>query len=150
VTAVDPLADHYRGLLERFDLKPPVETIACRGEEVAERFGENSFDVGYSRNALDHAADPIQAIESLVGVVRPGGAIVLTHNRREGEAQHYEQLHQWNFDVQEGRFVVYNRTTFHDIGERLGRQVAITARVFETPHGAWVAATLHLADGDSA
>lgn len=149
VTAVDPLADHYRALLERFDLKPPVETVACRGEDVAERFGANSFDVGYSRNALDHAADPMQAIESLVRVVRPGGAIVLTHNRREGEAQHYEQLHQWNFDVKDGRFVVYNRTTFHDIGERLGPHVAITARVFETTHGAWVAATLLLQGDDS-
>jgi SAM-dependent methyltransferase len=142
VVAVDPLADDYNDLLDRAGVSPPVRTIRCRGEDVAATFGVEKFDIGYARNALDHAAHAMEALESLVHSVRPGGVVVLIHSRREAETQSYEQLHQWNFDVTNGRFVVYGKRGFYDIEDRLGPVVTITTNIYSGRHGSWVAATM--------
>lgn len=119
LTAVDPLADRYAEMLARAGVRAPVATRACRAEELVERFGAAAFDVAYARNSLDHAADAMAAIWNMVSIVRPGGRVVLVHGRREGEARGYEQLHQWNFDVEDGRLVLWSRRARFDVAERL-------------------------------
>jgi SAM-dependent methyltransferase len=142
LTAVDPLADGYNELLERAGITPPTRTLACRGEEVAARFGSGAFDVAYARNSLDHSVDAMAAVQNLVEVVRTGGVVAMIHGRREGETHDYEQLHQWNFDVRDGRLVLYSRRAFYDVAERLGAAVEVASRVWETPHGPFVSATI--------
>lgn len=142
VVAVDPLADDYNALLDAAGISPPVRTIRCRGEDLVETFGADSFDIGYARNALDHTADPITAIENLVQAVRPGGVIALLHTAREAENQRGEGLHQWNFDIQDGRLVVYGKRGRYDLAEHFDRQVRITAKVYSAPHASWIAATI--------
>jgi hypothetical protein len=58
VRAVDPLANKYNRLLEDAGLAPTIRTEAVDGEKLVERFGRDRFDIAYSRNALDHTADP--------------------------------------------------------------------------------------------
>ena len=42
-------------------------------------------------------------------VVKPGGWIVLKHTINEAETENYSQLHDWNFNLEAGRFVIWNR-----------------------------------------
>jgi SAM-dependent methyltransferase len=143
IVAVDPLADGYQRLLAGAGLTAPVPTQACRGEDVARRFGTGAFDIAYARNAVDHSAEAITVIESMLDAVRVGGTVLLHHYRREAELMRYEQLHQWNFDVQDGRLVLFNRRGRVDVAARLDHRATVAARVHGGSfHGDWVAATI--------
>ena len=106
VTAVDPLADSYNRLMDGLGIRPPVPPLACRGEDLLEVFSPDSFDIAYGLNAIDHAVDPFRVISNMVEVVRPGGLVVLLHHRAAAEGSLYRDLHQWNFDVRGGDFVI--------------------------------------------
>jgi Methyltransferase domain len=72
ITATDPLADHYNRILREAGIDPPVQTVACRGEELRERFAAGTFDIAFSQNALDHSIDPAKVIEDMVELVGEG------------------------------------------------------------------------------
>jgi SAM-dependent methyltransferase len=143
VTAVDPLAGEYDRLLARHGVSPPVRTEEVEGEQLLERFGPAAFDIAYSRNALDHAVDPMRIIENMVKVVRPAGYVLLRHVRNEAVNQDYVQLHQWNFDLRQGRFVVWRPGQEIDVGERLSGQAETRCWVEDEgdPHG-WLVCLL--------
>jgi SAM-dependent methyltransferase len=107
LTAVDPLADEYNRLLKQHRAVAPLPVECLDGERVLEHFGPERFDVAYSCNALDHAVDPVPIIQNMIEVVRPDGYVVLRHVRNEAINQAYVQLHQWNFDERDGRFVIW-------------------------------------------
>ena len=121
VVAVDPLADDYVGLLRERGIDAPVLPTACAGEKLFERFGENSFDISYALNSLDHSADPLVVLDNMRRVLRPGGRVALTHMRNEGERNGYFGIHFWNLDCDDGRFVIWNRDERHDVAAELGR-----------------------------
>jgi SAM-dependent methyltransferase len=129
IVAIDPLANAYDRLLHECGITPPVRTRQCRGEDIVGVFGRQVFDIGYARNSLDHSIDPMVVIENLVEAVKPGGTIVLRHYRREGETMRYEQLHQWNFDVEDGRLVVWGKRRRYDISGRLAGRATVIARI---------------------
>src|SRR5207344_2449216 len=90
---------------------PIVRTIPCPAESVADVLGEARFDVVYSQNALDHTEDPMAGLEQMVRAVKPGAWVVLKHAVDEAETQSYGSLHDWNFRIEDGRFVIWNRET---------------------------------------
>lgn len=108
VTAVDALAARYDEILSRAQIVPPVRTVFAHGEKLGEVFGENSFDFAHARNSLDHAYDPMEAIRQMVRVVKPGCHVYLWHVAHVGENENYRGLHQWNFDIINGDFVIGN------------------------------------------
>ena len=128
VVAVDPLARRYDELLAEAGVKPPVRTEPLEGERLAERFGEGRFDIAYSRNALDHAVDPVEIVRQMVAVVRPGGWVVLRHARNEAVHQDYVQLHQWNFDERDGDFFVWRTDSETNVTEELGGEAEVVCR----------------------
>jgi len=128
ITAVDPLADDYDRILAEAGVTPPVRTRRGEGEKLLELFQPASFDVAYSANALDHSYDPLRVIGNMVAVVKPGGVVLLRHRRNEAESKDYLGLHQWNFDVQAGRFVIWNQDVSHDVAEALAGRADVTAR----------------------
>jgi SAM-dependent methyltransferase len=143
VTAVDPLADHYRRLLNEHGLEPPVLTERLQGEQLVERFGRGQFDVAYARNALDHAVDPVAIAENMLEVVRPGGYVVLRHVRNEAVRQRWIQLHQWNFDERDGRLVVWRPGVEIDMAERLATAtISCYTEASEEPGVTWVVAVI--------
>jgi SAM-dependent methyltransferase len=143
VVAVDPLGDQFAALIERAGLSPPVPTTPCRGEDLVSRFGSDRFDIAYARNSVDHAADPLLVIENMLSVVRPGGEVILHHYRREAENMGYEGLHQWNFDLRDGRVVLFNRHRAIDVGAELSDRARTDAVTHEGGyHAAWIAATI--------
>jgi SAM-dependent methyltransferase len=131
IVPVDPLADEYDRLLEDAGLVPPIRTIAVAGEDLPEHFGSRTFDFAYACNALDHSADPLRIISNMVAVVRPSGVVVLRHKRNEGEQARYGGLHQWNFDVADGRLLLWNEAEKVDVGSALGGRAVATAWVSE-------------------
>lgn len=127
ITPLDPLAGDYDRILSAAGVTPPVRTRPGVGEELLEVFGPGSFDIAYSANALDHSYDPLLVIGNMVDVVRPGGFVLLRHRRNEAETKDYLGLHQWNFDVQAGRFVIWNRQASHDVAEALAGKAEVSA-----------------------
>jgi SAM-dependent methyltransferase len=111
LVAVDPLADEYEALLAQHRIDPPVATQSCAAEELADVLGEARFDLVYCQNALDHSEDPLRGLEQMLRVVKPDRWVVLKHAVDEGEREAYVQLHDWNFNIEDGRFVIWNPTT---------------------------------------
>jgi SAM-dependent methyltransferase len=106
ITATDPLAAEYAEIMRNAGIEPPVPPIACRGEDLLQRFQPDTFDVAFARNALDHSADPVRVITNMVHLVKEGRFVVLKHSRSEGRRQFYRGLHQWNFDLEDGEFII--------------------------------------------
>jgi SAM-dependent methyltransferase len=134
IVAADPLADEYARVLREAGIEAPVVPVACGGEELVERFGPASFDVAYALNSLDHSADPMAVIGNMLTVASPGGRVALTHMRCEGERNGYFGIHFWNMDIQEGRFVVWNRDERHDVGTELAGRAEVEGEL----SGDWV------------
>ena len=127
IVATDPLAREYGRLLERFGITPPVRTAQCRGEDLVSAFGPGAFDIAHARNSIDHSANPLVVIENMAASVGPGGSVVLHHYRREGERARYANLHQWNFDVEQGRLMIWGRRQTYDVAAELGPGATVTA-----------------------
>jgi SAM-dependent methyltransferase len=106
ITATDPLAAEYSEIMRDAGIEPPIPPIACRGEDLLQRFRPGTFDIAFARNALDHSADPVQVITNMVQLVKEGRFVVLKHLRSVGRHQFYRGLHQWNFDIEEAEFVI--------------------------------------------
>jgi len=126
ITPIDPLADEYARILAHYGVHAPVPTRKSEGESIARQFNAGTFDFAYARNALDHSRDPRSVICQMVQVVKPGGYVVLRHRPNEAIGAAYAGLHQWNFDVRGGRFVIWNEQVRHDMSRVLWRRGDLT------------------------
>ena len=99
ITAVDPLADFFNELMAARGITPPVRPVAGWGERLTEQFGEDQFDITYSRNAVDHSYDPIKCIDEMIKVTKKNGYIIVETNERAGSLENWHGLHQWDFFV---------------------------------------------------
>ena len=106
IVPLDPLAEQYNALLARLSIRPPIPTLRGFGENLVEQFGEESFDLAYSSNALDHTQDPVTVIRQMLKVVKTGHYVYLTHFTNEGHREGYWGIHQWNFDIKRGDLVI--------------------------------------------
>ena len=111
ITAVDPLADGYDAVLAKYGVTPPVRTEKLPGEELTKRFAAETFDLVHARNCLDHAYNPVKAIEQMIQVAKRGGYVLLEHHPNEADKQEHRGLHQWNFTTNAaGDFVISGRS----------------------------------------
>ena len=133
ITAVDALADEYTNLLMDCGIDPPIRTLRCDSEQLAERFPRNSFDLAYARNALDHAYEPMSAIEQMVELVRPEGVLLLEHYANEGEHAKYVGLHQWNFDIVDGACLLWQPGRLFNVADELGSRATVAGEKTELP-----------------
>jgi SAM-dependent methyltransferase len=106
LTAVDPLANEYAKLISKYRVNLPVKTRKADAEKLTEVFPENTFDLAYARNCLDHSYNPEKAILEMIKVTKPGRYILLEHQANEGEHQGYRGLHQWNFSCRDNDFMI--------------------------------------------
>ena len=107
VVGVDPLADTYNTLLDKQGLVPCNRTLRGEGEHLSE-LELGLFDLVYSRNALDHAYDPIRAIREMTKLCKASGAVFFEGNVNESCRERGVGLHQWNFmPVDNGDLVVW-------------------------------------------
>ncbi len=143
LAAADPLGEEYAALLAGAGVQAPVPTQAVAGEQLGEAFEPASFDIAYARNALDHSIDPALIIRTMLAIVRPGGFVILRHYENEAETMGYEELHQWNFCVEDGRLVVWNDRRRIDVAAELEGEATVVAGVEGgSGHAAWVTAVI--------
>ena len=110
ITAVDPLADEYDRILDKYQIQPLVRTQGLAAEDLTKEFPSDSFDLVFARNCIDHACNPERAILEMIDVVKGGSYILLEHGLNEAEDQNYQGLHQWNFSVSDnGDFLIRSK-----------------------------------------
>ena len=93
----DVLAPQYDATLARVGLEPRVRTQYCPAEAIARCFAPDYFDMVTSFNALDHAQAPVDGIEQMLTVLKPGGSMVLLHHANESAQQGGAGMHRWDF-----------------------------------------------------
>jgi SAM-dependent methyltransferase len=105
VLGADPLLDMYRVVLARHGLDSlphlMVEDGWGCGIEDLPHDASARFDVVYTSNALDHTQDPLRAIQSLCGALRPGqrGLVIIQVATNEGTRQGWDQLHKFDMRI---------------------------------------------------
>lgn len=90
---VDPLAVDYKRLFPR--VQAGAVTVAAIGEELP--FGDASFEIVLSDNVIDHATRPLEIIDEIVRVLKPGGLLFFTVNIHHPLYNLASHLHgMWN------------------------------------------------------
>ncbi len=127
ITAVDALANEYNHLLKEFDITPLVRTELCEAERLLERFPTNHFDLVHVCNALDHSYDPLLGLLQMLAVVKPGHYVLVQGAVNEGETAQYQGFHQWNFEVNNGDFLIWNHQIRFSVNDVLSEVCQINA-----------------------
>jgi len=96
----------------------PNEAHQVKGEDLKQYFGDRKFDAVVSSNGIDHSADPKTVLENMAAVSK--GPIYLEHYRNCAVLNHWKGLHQWNFDIREGRVILWSQGIQLDIANILG------------------------------
>lgn len=109
LTAIDPLARDYVDLLERYGIEYPVKPVKLRGEKLLKHFPASSFDIVYSRNALDHAANVSRCIDQIHGVLKSGGFFFLEGLVCEGTHNRWRGLHDHDLVIMGGQLMHFDR-----------------------------------------
>jgi len=141
ITAVDPLADEYNQMFQKYGITPLVMTQAGKAEELVARFGTNRFDLVHARNCIDHAHDPVRAIEQMVSVAKPGGIVHLHHAVNEADTEGYCGFHQWNFHGTTEWFYISNQMQTINMTLRLAPVATITNKILGG--NKWIITTIH-------
>lgn len=109
ITAVDPLADEYNALIDRYGVVPPVRTQRCAAEELSQICPDNTFDLVNATNCIDHSFDPVKAMLAMVRVLKPGRVLTMRHAENEADSHRYGGLHQWNLTMAAGDFWIRSK-----------------------------------------
>jgi SAM-dependent methyltransferase len=139
LTAVDALADYYDQLPFPKGL-PIIKTQKCESEKLTEKFPDESFDLVYAKNTLDHSYDPVEAFMQMIAVTKRGGIIVTEHAANEALNANWDGMHQWNFHIENRDMKISNKS------DTLSLTHAITGKALIidlSPDGdAWVTCVL--------
>ena len=120
LTAVDPLAEEYDGIMKKYNFHYPVKPIKGYGEQLLKLFKRESFDVVYSSNALDHVVSPGKSMRNICEVVKKCGIIFLEGFVNEGTKENWTGLHKHDLFPKDGQI-------FHCGQER--KEVSLTSRL---------------------
>lgn len=128
VIAVDPLAEIYNMLRERYHINSEIKIETGFVELLDKKFREESFDFVHMSNALDHAFDALYGLYELLYVCKIGGAVILRHHENEAENENYEGFHQWNLSVHnnEESFIIWRDNVRYNVCELLKDVVDIS------------------------
>lgn len=78
----------------------PGVDIVCKGEEILEKFGENSFDIVVSSELMEHARNWKTIISNIKHVCKPGGLVVIT-TRSFGFGLHGYPYDYWRYETED-------------------------------------------------
>ena len=104
----DALADEFNQILKECGINPVTALEKQNMESLT--YPDKSFDIVYCCNALDHCADPLNAVKEMYRVLKPRGWIYLKHVVNVGEHEKYAGLHMWNVDIgNNNECIIWNR-----------------------------------------
>jgi SAM-dependent methyltransferase len=128
IVAIDPLADAYNTLLEKYGILPFIRTKKGEAETLNEsEIGQ--FNLVYSRNALDHSYDPLTAIGRMISVLRTHGVVYIEGSVNEAVKQKYHGLHRWNFlPVDNGDLVIWGASEARSLQKSVGANYKVSAK----------------------
>ncbi len=129
ITAVDPLAGVYKTIFAKHNLRPPVQTRFATAEDLSLFVESDHFDLVHCRNALDHAIDPMAGIREMIRVAKGGATVLLLHYENEAVNANYHGLHQHNFAVVNGHFLIWNNRRNIDVAAELAGIADVRATV---------------------
>ena len=96
VIPVDVLAPQYDTTLMRLKLQPRVRTQYAPMEALASHFARGFFDLVHCTNALDHAQDPLRAVQQMVAIAKPRHAVQIISWVNESQSENGFGMHQWD------------------------------------------------------
>ena len=103
----DLLANEYKELYEYHNIKPPVYPEYQDMTKLT--YKDETFDIVFCRNALDHCFDAYQAIKEMVRICKKGGWVYLWHFEKVAKMMRYTGMHQWNIELQGNDCLFSNR-----------------------------------------
>lgn len=138
IDAVDPLADEYDRLLKKYNIVPPVRTKYGSAENLSELFCENHYDLVFARNCIDHSYNAEKAILEMLKVVKHDCFVLLAHIPNEAENENYKGLHQWNFDVKNGDFVISSKKSCTNFTKKYADICVVTCSILNIDNVDWL------------
>lgn len=99
----DPLARAYYKLHLKYGYYVGYPILDIPGEELHKALDQNTFDIVWMHNAIDHSQDPALVLDSMTKILKPGGYLILQMWSYEGKAESYVGLHQHDFFVGKDR-----------------------------------------------
>jgi SAM-dependent methyltransferase len=126
LTCIDVMAEPFNQLLADAGLRAPVPPVFGLAEEVGDQFGAGVFDVVFSRNALDHVAEPVKALQGMLTTTKPDGCVIVWGHVNEGENERYRGYHQWNFCWADDDFLIWRPGYRQAVSEIFGEPVSLT------------------------
>lgn len=109
IISVDPLAEFYKKLHEKYFPDYNIECIAGFGETLTKIFPNNYFHIVYSQNAIDHSQSPIKFIQNMFHILKPNGFMIVYGFINEGTNQNWIGLHKWDLSVENGKLLLSNK-----------------------------------------
>lgn len=109
--AVDPLAEVYLDFLKELSYQIDYPLVKAYGEELETVFADDSFDLIWIRNALDHCENPSEVMRQSTNILCSGGYLFLSGFVREASFEGGQGLHKYDFYIDDDLKVVYERWT---------------------------------------
>ncbi|ARE41311.1 hypothetical protein RGUI_3170 [Rhodovulum sp. P5] len=107
---------------------PPVVTREGRGEDLNRLFDPQSFHLVVAINALDRTSDPMQCIERMIEVCKPGGSVILSGPENWALQNAYGGLNQWNFLAVDDDLTIWRPNRKISLQKALGARAIVRAR----------------------
>lgn len=92
----DLLAHEYAELFKYHHLVAP--TVIEKQDMTKMTYPDNTFDIVYCRNAMDHCKDDRAALLEMCRICKPVGWIYLWHFENVGKMMGYQGMHKWNIE----------------------------------------------------
>lgn len=106
--ACDALADQYNDMLKKYDIDPPVRTIAAQLEKLDNVYPREFFHFVLARNVIDQTTDPACSLRKMITVLKPGGRLLIVHDKSGPiRAAHSNGL--WDVRDVRGHAILTNR-----------------------------------------
>jgi ubiquinone/menaquinone biosynthesis C-methylase UbiE len=109
LVAVDPLAQFYKRLQNKYFQNYEINSIPGFGEILKKIFPKNYFNVIYSRNAIDHSQSPKKFFDNIYDILKKGGFIILIGFINEGTHQNWSGLHKWDISLEKRNLMLSNQ-----------------------------------------
>lgn len=138
-TAVDPLAYSYKALKRKYNITAGINPDYCMVERLTEKFKENTFDIVYMKNALDHAFNPLLGIIQMMAICKKNGKIILQHRMNVAEKENFHGFHQWNLCVENSDFIIWRQNYKYNISKMLNQYAEI---IIENAQEDWISIVL--------
>jgi ubiquinone/menaquinone biosynthesis C-methylase UbiE len=129
ITAIDPLADAYDKILQKYSVRPLIRTIKLNAEDLTKKFNENSFDLVVARNSIDHSFSPIKALNEMFKVVKKDRYIFMIHKPNEAINEKWAGLHQWNFSENKGDFMISSKNSNYNFSKEYQKKCNVTCKL---------------------